>query len=233
MASFPDHNSIGDLMRLTTYEFKRCIGAMFEMSTADARKILPAHLHPLEVQHTRSVLAVLAFQFTGSEVGVYDEVVLSVVTPPRIEPGKPLPQAAFYPFMLATSTEAARRHAIDRWHLPHYMKDLGFSFEETEGQMRVGVMDEGSPVLDLTVSEHSFEPVTNPYHCFMTNGEERLKVNIFMNAAHSEHEEETGELILHEHAMTEALTLEEVSSYPFREEWYGPGIQTFEEVERI
>ncbi len=193
----------------------------------------PAHLYPLEVQHTRSVFAVLAFQFTDSEVGAYDEVVLSVVTPPRVEPGKPLPKAAFYPFMLATSTAAARKHAIERWNLPHYMKDLEFSFEEADGKMRVGVFDEGSPVLELTVSEHSFVQVTNPYHCFMTDGDERLKVNIFMNAAHSQHEEETGELVLYEHPMTESLTLQEVSSYPFREEWYGPGIQTFEEVERI
>ena len=220
-------------MQLTTYEFKHCVGAMFEMSTADARKILPAHLQPLEVQHSRSVFAVLAFRFTESEVGAYDEVVLSVVTPPRIQPGKPLPKAAFYPFMLATSTEAARRHAMERWHLPHYMKDLEFSFENRDGLMRTRVLDEGSPVLELTVSEHSFEPVTNPYHCFMVNGDERLKVNIFMNAAHSQHEEETGELVLYEHPMTEALTLEEVSTYPFREEWYGPGIQTFEEVEQI
>jgi hypothetical protein len=220
-------------MRLTKYEFKHCIGAMFEMSTADARKILPDHLHPLEVQHTRSVLAVLAFQFTDSEVGEYDEIVLSVVTPPRVEPGKPLPQAAFYPFMLATSTEASREHAIERWSLPHYMKDLDFSFEESDGKMKVGVLDDGAPVLELTVSEHSFVPADFPYHCFMTDGPERLKVNIFMNAPHSQHEEETGELVLYEHPMTEALTLHEVSSYPFREEWYQAGIQTFEEVEKI
>jgi len=220
-------------MKLTRYEFKHCVGAMFQMSTADARNILPAHLQPLEVQHTRSVLAVLAFQFTDSEVGAYDEVVLSVVTPPRIEPGKPLPQAAFYPFMLATSTGAARAHAIERWSLPHYMKDLEFSFQESEGEMKVSVVDDGSPVLHLAVSQHAFEPVFYPYHCFMTRGKERVKVNIFMDAPHAQHEEETGELVLYEHPMTEALTLEEVSSYPFREEWYRAGIQTFEEVEQI
>jgi hypothetical protein len=220
-------------MQLTKYEFKHCVGAMFEMSTASARKILPPHLQPLEVQHTRSVLAVLAFHFTDSEVGAYDEVVLSVVTPPRIEPGRPLPSAAFYPFMLATSTEAARRHAIERWHLPHYMKDVDFAFESRDGRFLTRVMDDGAPVLELTVSEHSFEPVTKLYHCFMVNDAERLKVNIFMNADHSQHEEETGELVLHPHPMTEALHQADVSSYPFREEWYGPGLQTFEEVERI
>lgn len=220
-------------MPLTRYEFEHCVGAMFEMSTEGARKILPAHLQPLEVQHTRSVLAVLAFRFTGSEVGAYDEVVLSVVTPPRMEPGRSLPSAAFYPFMLATSTEAARRHAIERWHLPHFMKDLAFTFESRDGKMRARVTDDGSPVLELAISEHAFEPVTRLYHCFMVNGDDRFKVNIFMEAEHAQHEEETGELVLFDHPMTELLARADVSSYPFREEWYGAGIQTFEEVERI
>ncbi len=220
-------------MRLTTYEFKQCVGAMFEMSTADANVLLPSHLQPLEVQHTRSVLAVLAFQFTNSEVGPYDEVVLSVVTPPRGDPGKPIPKAAFYPFIVGTSTEASRQHAIERWHLPHYMEDLAFGFEESGGQMTVTVREKDSPILRLTLTDHEFHPVVNPYHCFMMNGEERLKVNLYMDAPHSQHEEETGELVLFEHPMTSGLTREEVSSYPFREEWYQAGIQTFEEVERI
>ncbi len=31
--------------------------------------------------------------------------------------------------------------------------------------------------------------------------------------------------------MTEGLTIDEVNSYPFREEWYGKGLQTFEPME--
>jgi hypothetical protein len=54
-----------------------------------------------------------------------------------------------------------------------------------------------------------------------------------MNAPHSEHEEEAGELILHEHPMTSGLTLDEVHSWPFREERYRSGVQTFEEMEVI
>lgn len=206
---------------------------MFEMSTTQAREILPDHLQPLEVQHTRSVLAVLAFQFSDSEVGPYDEVVLSVVTPPRMEAGKPLPSAAFYPFMLATSTEAARQHAIERWHLPHLMKDLTFSFQVQDDQVRTHVHDQGTPVLDLTITTHVFEPVRRLYHSFMMNGDERLKVNILMDAAHSQHEEETGELVLHDHPLNEALVGADVSPFPFREECYGEGVQTFEEVEII
>lgn len=220
-------------MALTRYGFKNCVGAFFEMATSDARALLPPHLEPLEAMHTRSVLAVLAFQFTESEVGAYDELVLAVITPPRVEPGKALPKAAFFPFMVATSTEAARLHAIERWHLPHHMADLDFDFQETDGTMTVTVSDGGQPVVELTVTDHSFEPTVNPYHCFTVDGDERFKVNIFMNAPHSEHDEENGELVLHPHPMTAGLTLEEVSSYPIREEWYRAGVQTFEEMESI
>lgn len=220
-------------MVLTRYGFRHCVGAFFEMSTTDARKILPPHLEPMEVQHTRSVLAALAFQFTESEVGAYDELVLAVITPPLVVPGEPLPKAAFYPFMVATSTAASRQHAIERWHLPHHMKDLDFDFDESDDRMDLTVTDEGEPVVELSVTSHEFGEVTNPYHCFMADGDDRFKVNIFMQAPHSEHEFERGELTLHPHPMTEPLTIEDVHSWPFREEWYRAGVQTFEELEEI
>jgi hypothetical protein len=220
-------------MALTKYGFESCVGAFFEMSTADARAILPAHLEPMEKQHTRSVLAVLAFRFTESEVGPYDELVMAVITPPRVEPDRPLPKAAFFPFIVATSTESAREHAIERWHLPHFMKDLDFVFTAADGAMRVVVSDEGAPVLELAVTEHDFHEMVNPYHCFTVEADDRFKVNIYMHGPHSEHEEEVGELVLHDHPMLSALTLDEVSTYPFREEWYRAGEQTFEELETL
>ncbi len=220
-------------MAQTVYRFKTCVGAMFEMSTADALRLLPPHLQPLEIQHTRSILAVMAFQFTDSEVGAYDEVVLSVVTPPRVVPGQAVPMAGFFPFMVGTSTEASRLHAIERWHLPHHMADLDFTFRDEDGRMEVAV-DEGSePVLRLTVTEHGFEPAVRPYHCFMVDGQERFKVNITMEALHSQHEDEKGSLVLFEHPMTQGLDFSEVATTPFREEWYRAGIQTFDQVERI
>jgi hypothetical protein len=45
---------------------------------------------------------------------------------------------------------------------------------------------------------------------------------------HSEHEEENGSLTLHEHPMTAGLTIDDVNTYPFREQWYLTGLQTFE-----
>lgn len=222
-------------MVLTRYGFRNCVGAFFEMSTSDAREILPSHLEPVERQHTRSVLAILAFQFTESEVGGYDELVLAIITPPVVEPGKPLPKAAFYPFAVATSTEAAREHAIERWHLPHYMADLDFDFEEDDDTMTVRVREGEDPVLDMTVTSHEHREQTNPYHAFTVDedSETAYKVNIYMQGPHSEHEFEEGSLTLHDHPMHDVLTRAEVDSFPFREEWYRAGLQTFEELEEI
>lgn len=220
-------------MQYTYYAYRLCVGAYFEMATADAKRLLPSHLEPLEVHHERSILAITAFHFTESLVGEYYEIVLAVVVPPRVEPGKPLPKAAFFPFMVATSTEASRKHAIERWHLPHYMKDLEIEFQESPGEVVVLARDQGNPVLELTVTDYDFEPTRNVYSCFSVEGDERYKVNIFMEAHHTEHEEERGSLTLYEHPMTAGLTLDEIHTYPFREEWYGAGMQTFEELERF
>jgi hypothetical protein len=51
-----------------------------------------------------------------------------------------------------------------------------------------------------------------------------------MEADHTEHEEETGSLTLYEHPMTAGLTIDEINTYPFREEWYGRGRQTFDQM---
>jgi hypothetical protein len=220
-------------MEYTYYAYRMCVGAYFEMPTADARGLIPDYLQPLEVQHERSILAITAFHFTESLIGPYHEVVLAIVVPPMVEPGKPLPKAAFFPFMVGTSTEASRRHATERWHLPHYRKDLDIRFSESPGEVSVEVRDGGTPVLDLIVTDFEFEPTRNVYSCFSVNERERFKVNIFMEAPHTEHEEERGSLTLYEHPMTAGLTLDEINSYPFREEWYGSGLQTFEELERF
>jgi hypothetical protein len=214
----------------TYYGYDLCVGGYFEMPTADARGLLPEHLEPLEVQHERSILAITAFRFTESMVGAYDEVVLAVVVPPIVEPGKPLPKAAFFPFMVGTSTPESREHAIERWHLPHYNKDIGVEFLRNGEQLTVNVSDDGSPILELVVTEFDRGKAANNYMCFTVDPADRYKVNILMEADHTEHEEETGSLTLYEHPMTAGLTLDEVNSYPFREEWYGKGMQTFDRM---
>jgi len=220
-------------MEYTYYGFRSCVGAFFEMPTSDARRILPPHLQPLELQHTRSIFAITVFEFTESMVGEYNEVVLAILVPPMVEAGKPLPKAAFYPFMVGTDSEASRLHAIERWHLPHYMKDLEIKFTGGEGSMSVNVRDGEDPVLDLVVTEWEYAPTKNLYNSFMIDGDARFKANIFMDAPHSEHEEERGSIKLYEHPMTAPLTISEVNTYPFREQWYQAGLQTFEPLETL
>ena len=214
----------------TYYGFDLCVGGYFEMQTSDARKLLPSHLEPMEVQHGRSILAITAFHFNESMVGEYDEIVLAVVVPPRVEPGKPLPKAAFFPFMVGTSTAESRAHAIERWRLPHYMKDIDVEFDQDGDEITVRVTDEGAPVLEMVVTDHERATAGNSYMCFTVDPDDRYKVNILMEAEHAEHEEETGSLTLHEHPMNAGLTIDEVNTYPFREEWYGKGLQTFDRM---
>lgn len=217
-------------MEYTYYGFRNCVGAFFEMPTSDARKLLPPHLEPLEMQHERSILALTCFEFTESEVGHYFEVVLAVIVPPMVEPGKPLPKAAFFPFCVGTSSEASRLHAIERWHLPHYMSDLDITMRESTDEMEVTVREGDIRVLDFTVTKHEYVPTKNLYNAFTVepgaNG--KFKANIYMEAPHSEHEEENGSLTLYQHPMTEGLTIDDVNTYPFREQWYQAGLQTFE-----
>lgn len=220
---------------LTRYGFRSCMGAFHQMDTRNARTLLPDHLQPIEAQHGRSVLAILAFQFTESEVGAYDELVMAIITPPRVEPRKALPKAAFYPFVVATSTEAARRHAIERWHLPHYPEDLAFKFREEDTNIALEVREGSSSVLELEVSAHEFKQAVNPYHAFTVAEDSGtpFKVNIFMDAPHSEHEAERGHLTLHDHRMLAGLDSAQVDPIPFREEWYRAGVQTFQQLERL
>ena len=220
-------------MEYTRYGFAQVVAAFFEMPTADARKLLPPHLQPLEVQHTRSILAITAFEFTESMVGSYNEIVLSIIVPPRVEVDQLLPKAAFFPFIVGTTTDSSREHAIERWHLPHYMKALDIRLHPEDDVMEVTVADDGMKILDMTVTSHQFAPVRDLYNSFMVDGDDHYKVNIYMEGPHAEHEEERGSLTLYEHAMTEGLTRSDVSSYAFREQWLRSGMQTFEELERI
>ncbi|MEE2900403.1 MAG: hypothetical protein VX815_18225, partial [Gemmatimonadota bacterium] len=77
---------------------------------------------------------------------------------------------------------------------------------------------------------HEYAPSKNLYNAFtvQAGSDRKFKANIYMEAPHSEHEEEEGSLTLYEHAMTAGLTIDDVNTYPFREQWYQAGLQTFE-----
>jgi len=212
---------------LVRYGYKNAISGFFEFPTENARRILPAHLEPAELHHGSSIFSITCFDFTESMVGAYGEVVMSVIVAPLVKPGERLPKAAFYPYLVATTTKAARDHAIERWHLPHWMEDVQMSFAQEGRRITANVGLDGEPVAVLTISDHSWNPVSHLYQSFMKDGEAAYLANIIMDGNQSEHEEETGKLVLHEHPFNKDLVISEVYEAPFRELWMREGVQTF------
>jgi hypothetical protein len=212
---------------LVRYGYKNAISGFFEFPTENARRILPAHLEPAELHHGSSIFSMTAFDFTDSMVGAYGEVVMSVIVAPLVKPGERLPKAAFYPYLVATTTKAARDHAIERWHLPHWMEDVQMSFAQDGSRVTARIGVDGEPVAELTISDHSWNPVSHLYQSFMKDGDNAYLANIIMEGSQSEHEEETGKLVLHEHPFNKDLVISEVYDVPFRELWMREGVQTF------
>lgn len=220
-------------MSLTYYEFRTAVCAFSKTPTEVAARLLPESLRPLEVTHGAGVFAAVAIDFTKSEVGAYQEVVLAVVVPPIPQGNGEYPKAAFYPVVLATSTTASRDHASERWLLPHYPKDVEVQFREEADRTSVYVYDAGDPVLDLAVTRRKMNPVEQLYQSFMVEGDRRFKVDIHMKGDLSVHEEEKGFLHLHDHGVFRGIDREEIETVPFRELWMKDGQQAFEEIETL
>ena len=213
---------------LTRYGYANAISGFFEFPTDNARRILPKHLEPAELHHGSSIFSMTAFDFTESEVGRYGEVVMSVIVSPLVKPGEKLPKSAFYPYLVATTTKASRDHAIERWHLPHWMEDVDIRFVPAGKTLTAKVTAGGASVADLTIGDHSWQPVSHLYQSFMKDDEGAYLAHITMQGEQSEHEEETGRIKLHDHPFNKDLVIGEIYDQPFRELWMRDGMQSFE-----
>ena len=213
---------------LTRYGYRDAISGFFEFPTENARRILPRHLEPAELHHGSSIFSVTVFDFTESEVGDYGEVVMAVIVSPLVKPGERLPKSAFYPYLVGTTTKAARDHAVERWHLPHWMEDVDVRFDRQGKAVTARVEVDGSPVADLTITDYSWNPVSHLYQAFMKDDRGAYLASITMEGQQSEHEEETGRIQLHEHPFNKDLVISEIYEQPFREMWMREGQQTFE-----
>ena len=212
----------------TRYGYADAVSGFFEFPTENARSILPAHLEPAEIHHGSAIFSMTAFDFVESEVGCYREVVMAVIVAPLVKPGERLPKAAFYPYLVATNTRPSRDHAIERWHLPHWMEDAQIDFQRSGRKIAVRVAADGSSVADLTIGDHSWTGVSHLYQCFMKDGAGAYLANILMEGEQSEHEEETGRLLLYDHPFNQPLQISEVHEEPFREMWMRQGCQLFD-----
>jgi hypothetical protein len=215
------------------YHFRTAIGGFFELPTENAIRILPAHLQPVEPHHGQSVLSVMAFDFHDSMVGAYGELILSVHVAPRLAEGGRLPRAAFYPFLLGTTTKASREHAIERWHLPHFMDDISLEFDRGPHDIRIAAAHGGKPIMDMHLTDYSWETVSHNYHCLMHDADGSYQSTIVMDAQFSESEEEKGSLVVHDHPFNAAMDRGGINTTPFREMWMKDGLQTFHPLLRI
>lgn len=215
------------------YHYRDAIGGFFEFPTENARALLPQDLQPIEPHHGSSVLSVMAFDFHDSPVGSYGELILSILTAPRVEPGQPWPRSAFFPFRLATTTRESREHAIERWHLPHYMKDIDLRWDRGDGHVTIHATERGQPIVDMTVTEFEWSNVEHRYQAFMHDEEGFYSSTIVMKGQFSENEEEKGGIVIHTQAMTELLEDWELTTTPFRELWMKDGVQTFHPLQQL
>jgi hypothetical protein len=215
------------------YHYRDAIGGFFEFPTDNARALLPQDLQPIEPHHGSSVLSVMAFDFHDSPVGSYGELILSIMTAPRVESGQPWPRSAFFPFRLATTTRESREHAIERWHLPHYMKDIDLRWDRGDGHVTIHATERGQPIVDMTVTEFEWSRVQHRYQAFMHDEEGFYSSTIVMAGQFSENEEEKGGIVIHTQAMTELLEDWELTTTPFRELWMKNGVQTFHPLQQL
>jgi hypothetical protein len=175
----------------------------------------------------------MAFDFHDSPVGAYGELILSIMVAPRVARGAPFPRAAFYPFLIGTTTRVAREHAIERWHLPHHMKDIDLSMVDAGREIRIAAACEGSAILEMRITDYEWTDVVHRYQAFMYDASGAYLATIMMAAQFSENEEEKGSLSLHRHAFTAAIDLDGINTTPFRELWMRSGLQTFHPLESI
>lgn len=212
---------------ITRYGYRDAISGFFEMPTENARRVLPRGIEPVEVHHGTSILAVTVFDFDESEVGEYGEVVYAVIVPPLVRDGR-LPKSAFFPWQVATTTRASREHAIERWHLPHWMEDVAVEFQREKGRLTAKVAADGAPALELVITEHSWQPVSHLYQSFQKDDSGSYLANILFEGENSEHEEEKGRIVLHDSAFNKEIQISEVYETPFRELWIRNGCQLFD-----
>jgi hypothetical protein len=155
------------------YHFRHAVGGFFEFPTENARRILPPSLQPIEPHHGQSVLSVMAFDFHKSMVGEYGEIILSVLVAPRLEKHRTIPRSAFYPFLLGTTTKASREHAIERWHLPHFMDDVDLEFRADAHHLDIVTAYKGAPIINMRVTDYEWEQVEHTRHVGELYGDHR------------------------------------------------------------
>ena len=87
--------------------------------------------------------------------------------------------------------------------------------------------------MQLTVTDHSWQAVSHLYQSFQTDESGRYMANILFEGEKSEHEEETGKIVLHDNPFNQDVVVSEVYDTPFRELWMRNGCQLFDPLAKL
>ena len=204
------------------------ISGYFEFPTDNARRLLPPHLEPVELHHGSSILSMTVFDIPSSLAGAHRSVAMSVMVVPYVQggAGEWLPKAAAYPYLCGTTSFMPRQLAGSMFHLPHWNENLKIDLVREGKSITARVAAGNEPVADLTISEYEWEPTEYVYQTFMKDNSGAYRSDIKVTAEISEHEEETGKLVLYDHPFHTGLMIADVYDVPFREIWTRKAVQT-------
>lgn len=219
------------MQQVVQYQISNGINGIFEIPTETARQYLPAGIEPVEANHGVSLVGITMFDFSESPVGPYQELVVSLYTVPRLGIMEQHPHGAVYPIVVASSSREARDHAIDLWHLPHFMEDITLEFSTSpDGQTISGKVSchKGEPIVELSVSQTgAWRPMYQLYQSFQGDDSGSYMGIMDMQGQLSEHEEGTGSVRLHEHRFFRQANLSDMDTLPFREMWMKAGVESY------
>lgn len=218
-------------MQVVQYHISNGINCIFEIPTETARQYLPAGIEPVEANHGVSLMGITMFEFSESPVGPYQELVVSLYAVPRLGIMEQHPHAAVYPIVVASSSREARDHAIDLWHLPHFMEDISLEFSTTpDGRSITGKVccHKGRPIVELSVSQTGkWNPMYQLYQSFQGDDSGSYMGIMDMRGQLSEHEEGTGTVQAYDHRFFEHVDLSAIDPQPFREMWLKAGVESY------
>jgi len=207
---------------------------MFELPTDVARKLLPRGVEPVEPHHGTSLLGMTLFDFSDSPLGPYQELVLSLYVAPILGIMERHPHGAVYPVVVASSSQEARDHAIDLWHLPHFNEDIYIEFTEQPGGKGISgkvYCHNNQPILELSVSKSgAWNPVYQLYQSFQYDESGSYVGIMDMAGSLSEHEENTGTVRMYDHRFFDRLDLSAMDTVPFREMWMKSGVESYHDL---
>lgn len=219
------------MQQVVQYQISSGINCIFGIPTETARQYLPAGIEPVEANHGVSLVGITMFDFSESPVGPYRELVVSLYAVPRLGIMEQHPHAAVCPVVVASSSREARDHAIDLWHLPHFMEDIDIEFTTSpDGRTLTAkaYCRKGESIVELTTTQTGpWRPAYQLYQSFQGDDSGLYLGVMDMQGRLSEHEEGTGTVMLHDHRFFEHMDLAAIDDVPFREMWLKDGVESY------